>query len=133
MPDRQHLAVLIDVSDDGRAIATIRLAGEIDVMAAETCRAELEQLTAQARQIILDLSKVTFCDAAGAGFLLTIVRQAKAAGVPVIVRNLSRPVRRTLQLTGTLSIICPEKRGATLASPKDHSSSPGMPGGHNHQ
>ncbi len=99
MPDRQHLAVLIDVSDDGRA--TIRLAGEIDVMAAETCRAELDQLTARARQIIIDLGQVTFCDAAGAGFLITMVNQARTAGVTVIVRNLSRPVRRILKLTGS--------------------------------
>ncbi len=100
MPHCQDLAVLIDVSDDGRAIATIRLAGDIDVMAAETCRAELDQLMAVARHIILDLGQVTFCDAAGAGFLITMVSQARAAGVTVMVRNPSRPVRRILKLTG---------------------------------
>jgi anti-sigma B factor antagonist len=63
--------------------------------------------TACRQQIVLDLSHITFCDAAGVRFLLTAKEQARTAGRDLVVRHPSRSVRRVLALTGNLPAICP--------------------------
>lgn len=59
--------------------ATIRLHGELDIASA-AARQALEQPDAGIRQIVLDLSQITFCDAARVRFLLTAQKQACTTG-----------------------------------------------------
>ena len=96
-----------EANRDGNNSATVRLRGELDIASAGAARRALEQLDTGIQQIVLDLSHITFCDAAGVRFLLTAQKQARTRGRELIVRHPSRPVRRILTITGELSAICP--------------------------
>ena len=96
-----------EASRTGNNSATVRLLGELDIASADAARHALELLDAGIQQIVLDLSQITYCDAAGVRFLLTAQRQARATGRDLVVRHASRPVRRVLALTGDLAAICP--------------------------
>jgi anti-anti-sigma factor len=96
-----------EANRDGSNSAIVRLRGELDIASAGAARRALEQLDTGIQQIVLDLSHITFCDAAGVRFLLTAQRQARTAGRELVVRHPSRPVRRVLTITGELSAIYP--------------------------
>jgi anti-anti-sigma factor len=96
-----------EVSRNGSNSATMRLHGELDIVSAGAARRALEQVDAGIQQVALDLSHITFCDAAGVRFLLTAQEQARTAGRDLVVRHPSRSVRRVLALTGDLPAICP--------------------------
>ncbi len=87
--------------------ATVLLHGELDFISAEDARRALEELEAGIQQIVLDLSNITFCDAAGVRFLLTAQKQARITGRDLVVRHASKRLRRLLALTGDLAAICP--------------------------
>ena len=95
-----------EANRDGNNCATVRLCGELDIASAGAARRALEQLDAGIQQIVLDLSHITFCDAAGVRFLLTARKQARTTGRDLVVRHLSRPVLRVLAITGELPAIC---------------------------
>lgn len=110
---------------------TVRLLGELDIVSAGAARRALEQLDAGIQQIVLDLSHITFCDAAGVGFLLTAQEQARTTGRDLVIRHASRAVRRVLALTGNLPAICladpsadQEPEPADLSHPGTVNSSP---------
>ncbi len=107
MPWSEDRGLRVNVIRDGDGSATVRLAGEIDVVSAEAARRAVAPLESPARQIILDLSRVTFCDMAGVRFLLQACQQASAAGADLVVRYPHRSVSRVLDLTGTWPLICP--------------------------
>jgi anti-sigma B factor antagonist len=92
---------------DGNNRVTVRLCGDLDIASAGAARRALEQLDAGIQQIVLDLGDITYCDAAGARFLLTARKQARTAGRDLVVRHPSRSVRRVLAITGELPALCP--------------------------
>jgi anti-anti-sigma factor len=96
-----------EANRDGNNSAAVRLSGELDIASAGAARRALELLDAGIQQIVLDLSDITFCDAAGVRFLLAAQKQARTIGRDLVVRHPSRPVRRVLTITGELSAICP--------------------------
>lgn len=96
-----------EANRDGNNSATIRLHGDLDIASAGAARGALEQVNAGIQQIILDLSHITFCDAAGVRFLLTAQERARTTGRDLVIRHPSRPIRRVLALTGDLLAICP--------------------------
>jgi anti-anti-sigma factor len=96
-----------EANRNGNNSATVRLFGELDIASTGAARRALVQLEAGIRQIVLDLSHITFCDAAGVRFLLTAQEQARTTGRTLVVRHASRPVRRVLAITGDLPAICP--------------------------
>ncbi len=106
-PQAEPPAFRAETSRHGNNNATVRLLGELDFASAGAARRALEQLDADIQQIVLDLSHITFCDAAGMRFLLTAQKQARTTGRDLVVRHASRPVRRVLALTGNLPAICP--------------------------
>lgn len=95
-----------EASRNGNNSVTVQLLGELDIVSAGAARRALEQLDAGIQQIVLDLSHITFCDAAGVRFLLTAQEQARTTGSDLVVRHASRAVRRVLALTGNLPAIC---------------------------
>ena len=90
---------------------TLLLAGELDCASAAVAHLALERAGHDAIEIVLDLSRVIFLDAAGLRFLISAQRRARAADRRLIVRRPSRSVRRMIDLTGAsplLSIEDPE-------------------------
>jgi anti-anti-sigma factor len=90
----------------GNDSATIWLCGDLDFAAAGAARRTLCQLDAGVRRIVLDLSHITYLDAAGVRFLLTAKKRARATGKNLVFRHPSRCVRRVLAITGDLAAIC---------------------------
>ena len=92
-----HLRFAVE-HDEGRV--TVHLAGELDYGSAATAHLALARAGSSAKEIVLDLSRVVFVDAAGLRFLLSAQRRARAAHRRLIVRRPSRTIRRMLELTG---------------------------------
>ena len=80
------------LSDDLWAVA-----GEMDLFGAP----ELKSIVEPERDVILDLSRVTFLDSTGVGLLLASTKRARARGHRFALRtNASEPVMQILDITG---------------------------------
>ncbi|MFJ1790955.1 STAS domain-containing protein [Kitasatospora griseola] len=78
----------------------VRANGEIDLDTAPAlCRA-LAAALASHREVVLDLSEVTFMDCAGLGALVRARNQADRSDRRLILRGAGRCVVRLLKLTG---------------------------------
>jgi anti-sigma B factor antagonist len=107
-PRRNQLRFALEHGDER---TTVLLAGELDCASAATAHLALERAGHDAIEIVLDLSRVVFLDAAGLRFLISAQRWARAAHRRLIVRRPSRSVRPMIDLTGVsplLSIEDPE-------------------------
>ncbi|MFI8461996.1 STAS domain-containing protein [Kitasatospora sp. NPDC085464] len=78
----------------------VRAGGEIDLDTAPTLRRALAAALASHREVVLDLSEVTFMDCAGLGALVQACDQADRRGRRLILRGAGRCVVRLLELTG---------------------------------
>jgi anti-anti-sigma factor len=88
---------LTSVSVADSASVHVAVAGDLDLWAtADVVEALQPHLGAS---VTIDLSAVTFIDAAGLGCLLRLQEQAEAAAGTVRLGPLSRPVERLLALT----------------------------------
>lgn len=81
--------------------AQVVLAGEMDLRTAEDVRVALDKLIeAGARHLDLDCSGLTFVDSGGLSVLLDLHRRLLRADGSLCLRNCSRFVRQTLDITG---------------------------------
>ncbi|GGM23295.1 hypothetical protein GCM10010129_79620 [Streptomyces fumigatiscleroticus] len=78
---------------------TIRLAGELDAASARALLREVELPGAGCGRVVLDASRVTFCDGAGVHLLLILHDQAAAAGGELILKAAHSAVLRVLLLS----------------------------------
>jgi anti-anti-sigma factor len=117
MPWSQDLGLWANIIHDGNASATVRLAGEIDICSVDAARRAVFRVEACTRQIVLDLSRVTFCDMAGTRFLLAVRERASETGMNLAVRYPPRAISRMLDLTGTLPLVCPDTASARARVP----------------
>ena len=101
----------VDVQHGGEGRVTIRFAGDFDLLSRRLAHRAAEKVFPDAKELVLDFSRVTFFDVSGIRFLLTVQRQADGAGCDLLVRHPSRPVRRLLGLSGTLALIRLEEPG----------------------
>jgi anti-sigma B factor antagonist len=91
-PDRERVLVLVD--------------GELDLAAVAEVGNELETLRrAGWRQLVLDLSAVSFMDLAGLRLLLGAFERADAAGDLFLIAAASPQVSRVLELTGNAHML----------------------------
>ncbi|MFD8478273.1 STAS domain-containing protein [Kitasatospora sp. NPDC059673] len=79
---------------------TVRLTGEIDLDSAPSLGRALATALESHREVVLDLSKVTFMDCAGLGALVRARNQADRCGAHLVLRGAGRCVVRLLRLTG---------------------------------
>jgi anti-anti-sigma factor len=108
----EDLGLRVDVRPDANeSVTVVRLAGEFDFESVEAARRAVQRAGSDARQVIVDLSRVTFFDAAGVRFLLAAREQVRAAGGDLVLRHPSRRVRQVLDLLGVLSLLCPDEPG----------------------
>jgi len=82
-------------------ITIAELTGELDIA---TAPAMLEQLLGMIRpgssQLVIDLSKVSFCDASGLAVLVSTARRARLLGGFLRLAAVSPPTDRVLHITG---------------------------------
>ncbi|WP_152644812.1 STAS domain-containing protein [Kitasatospora griseola] len=78
----------------------VRVNGEIDLDTAPALRRALAAALDAHREVVLDLSEVTFMDCAGLGAVVRARNQADRSGRRLILRGASGCVVRLLELTG---------------------------------
>jgi anti-anti-sigma factor len=84
---------------DGGAIA--ELSGDLDLASAPALREQLLGLVQPgASRLVLDLSRVTFCDASGLAVLVGASHRARVLGGFLRLAAISPPAARVLHITG---------------------------------
>lgn len=93
------------LSQDGSSLIAV-LDGELDVATVPRVRAQLEAaLTPKVQSLVLDVSRVSFMDSSGLGFLLGRYRQFMERGGAVAVSGARNQVKRVLELSGLARIM----------------------------
>ncbi|GLW56325.1 STAS domain-containing protein [Kitasatospora phosalacinea] len=78
----------------------VRARGEVDVDTAPRTSRELTRALTAHREVVLDLSAVTFMDCTGLRVLLAAGDLAERTGARLELRGVGRPVARLLELAG---------------------------------
>jgi anti-sigma B factor antagonist len=82
----------------------VRLAGELDLAACDACRRRLAQAAAvTGRDVLVDLSPLTFIDSEGLAALLESVERLREARSVTYLVPQRGPVRRTLDVAADLT------------------------------
>jgi anti-anti-sigma factor len=84
----------VEAGPDG----SLRLSGEFDMSSVETFRLAVETSADPEREIVLDLTDLTFLDSSGIRAILTMVQEIGTNGV--LLRNPQPNVRRVIELVG---------------------------------
>ncbi|GAA3449433.1 STAS domain-containing protein [Dactylosporangium matsuzakiense] len=82
------------------------LTGELDLDSAPSLlTAVVQELEAGVREVVVDLTHLSFIDSSGLGTLVGCWRRAKNAGATLVVANPNEDVRVTLEITGLDQIL----------------------------
>lgn len=83
------------------------LTGEVDFAVATSLRQSVGSAlrTPRPNQLVIDLRDVAFLDAAAAGALVAVSRDARSAGVAVEVRDAAPIPRRVLEIAGMFDVL----------------------------
>ncbi|MGY2001635.1 STAS domain-containing protein [Blastococcus sp. SYSU DS1024] len=94
----------------------LTVAGEVDCTSAPRVGAVLDELVdAAPREVVVDLTAVTFLDSAGLCALAAAHRKALAAGGQLRVLAATRAVIRPLQITGLWNLLAGEQVDAAAS------------------
>ncbi|MBG0817555.1 STAS domain-containing protein [Planomonospora sp. ID82291] len=85
-------------------IVLVHLAGELDLYTVPVLRDALESESVwgppAARAVILDLGELAFCDSAGLGELIAVMKHAQTVGGRLLLSAVPAAVARLLAITG---------------------------------
>lgn len=88
---------------DGKFYVT--LSGELDTATAQEAELALQPLLeSQGKDIVIDCTDLEYIASSGLRILLGILKQARAVGSRVVLKNVNEVVRDVLDLTGFISI-----------------------------
>lgn len=88
---------------DGKYYVT--LSGELDTATAQEAEVALQPLLeSQGKDIVIDCTDLEYIASSGLRILLGILKQARAVGSRVVLKNVNEVVRDVLDLTGFISI-----------------------------
>ncbi|MFI1279841.1 STAS domain-containing protein [Streptomyces sp. NPDC020858] len=96
--------VVVEVLD--RTVA-VRPVGEIDIETASSLRRALTEALAQAspaRAVVVDCSRLTFCDSSALNALLTARRAAQETDTVIRLAAPNHQLQRLLEMTGALPL-----------------------------
>ncbi len=89
-------------------VAVVRLAGNLDLVAASDIRKELAQAVAAGHsRLVLDLSGVAFIDSTGLSSLISGLKNARLAGGDLRIAQPSAQVKTILELTMLTRVLRP--------------------------
>ncbi len=81
------------------------LSGEMDTAAAMEVEQALQPLfNSEGRDIVIDCTELEYIASSGLLILLSILKNAKASGNKVVLRNVNDDIREVFKLTGFISI-----------------------------
>jgi anti-sigma B factor antagonist len=100
--DPDLLAVKVDVSGSS---AVCHAVGALDVGTVATFRDAVEPLVQADRELVIDMSEVTFCDSTGLGAIVGLYRLASESGGSLILRSPTRRVAAVLAMTGVDQVV----------------------------
>ena len=88
-------------------VLVVELKGEVDESGCAQIRPKIDAtfFTAGARQVIVDLSKVSFMDSTGIGMLLGRYKTLRSKGVPIQISSPTPVVDKLLNLSGIYEIM----------------------------
>jgi anti-sigma B factor antagonist len=93
------------VPGDESAPLLFRLVGELDVDTVDLLRTAVGPACSTGREILLDLTRLGFCDSTGVGTFVWLYRQASASGGRLVLVSPRRPVRDVLKISGIDRVI----------------------------
>ncbi|WP_329493589.1 STAS domain-containing protein [Kitasatospora herbaricolor] len=108
------------MDDKHSTVAVVRAHGDIDLDTAPALHRRLEAALREHRDVVLDLSQVTFMDCAGLGVLVDARDQADRHGGHLVLRAVGPDVLRLLRITGL--------EGRLRGTPEQDPSARGHPG-----
>lgn len=88
-------------------ILRISLIGELDESHAAFVRSNLDSLfqTQSIREVVMDMSKLTFMDSTGIGVLIGRYKLLRDKGIKISIASPTRTVDKVLSLTGIYKIM----------------------------
>ena len=96
----------VRVEVTGPGVVTVHLSGDIDYSSRDCLRETLlEARLAGARQIIVDLSAVTFLDSEGLAVILFAHQRMRSSGGSLVLRHANPAVLRLLDVTNIADVI----------------------------
>lgn len=95
---------LVPGSDEDSLVLV--LTGDLDMAATFRLEAEVDRLLAEQRirRLVFDVADVGLLDSAGLGALLSIRERTNQLGIEMTLVNVSDPVRRILDVSGTSAV-----------------------------
>lgn len=88
---------------DGKIVATLE--GQMDTAAAMEVEKELQPLyNSDGRDIVIECEKLEYIASSGLRILLGILKNAKAGGDKVTLRNMNDDIKNVFQLTGLINL-----------------------------
>lgn len=111
--------LLVEVRTEGRS-AVVTPAGELDHHTAELLRAPLDDCLAKGfSRLVVDCSRLDFCDSTGLNVLLGARLKAEAAGGGVHLAGMTPVVARVFEITGAEAVFTVHDSLATALSEPD--------------
>ncbi len=108
-----QLEMRYEVAADGQA--TVKLRGELDIATADQAYAYLRDVVdSQAGPVLMNLSELSFCDAAGLGALARVAGHARRSGRSLKLTAASPSLLRIMAITG-MDEAFPEVRNPPLS------------------
>ncbi|MGH3914132.1 MAG: STAS domain-containing protein [Pseudonocardiaceae bacterium] len=83
-------------------VLVVTLAGELDSRTAVQTQHELTELVPQAEKIVLNLAQTSYMSSAGLRVMLLVYRQARAAGIRLVLVGMPVEVHEVMSATGFL-------------------------------
>ena len=88
----------------------IRLSGELDLEGARALLGTAAERPVHGPAVTIDISELTFVDAAGLGALVTLRNRYQESGTRLSVTGASAPIRRIFALVGLVDLLAPGAR-----------------------
>jgi anti-sigma B factor antagonist len=98
----QDFAVERKSEPDGTAVI---VRGDVDLTTVGQLSQELQSVTEERRDVVIDLAGVTFIDSTGVRALVEAYRAARQAGLALSVRGARHWVARVLEVTGVATML----------------------------
>jgi anti-anti-sigma factor len=99
-PKQMKTAFNIEETTEEAGVVTLRLEGELDLLAASEFKEQLARVLPGAERLVIDLGDVQFIDSAGMGLLCSALKRMQAGGKECQFVNAHGQPLKLLQISG---------------------------------